>query len=106
MAGVDHLIDHLLSEIALTGVQGMHDSRDPPSNTHGLGVSSRCVFSLVSQLAAPHSCVAGSLTSYASTESGNHVNLATISNTSLINDRRCWQRGLQTFREVLLRQAT
>ena len=29
MAGVDELIDHLLSEIALTGVQGMHDSRDP-----------------------------------------------------------------------------
>jgi hypothetical protein len=28
MAGMDDLIDHLLSEIALTGVQGMHDSRD------------------------------------------------------------------------------
>jgi hypothetical protein len=27
-AGVDELIDHLLSEVALTGVQGMHDSRD------------------------------------------------------------------------------
>lgn len=50
MAGVDDLIDHLLSEIALTGVQGMHDSRDLSLQHTCLRIDSRCVFLMISQL--------------------------------------------------------
>lgn len=69
MAGVDDLIDHLLSEIALTGVQGMHDSRDLSLQHTCLRIDSRCGFP--DDQSAPtllHTAVAGSLTSCARTD--------------------------------------